>query len=636
MIFKRLFNWLKLKSISPQTLYRNRLFIERDSKTRRVMSNFGLTFRNSKWSDYTLNNVSLQSVERAKRLTIYLISTLATLTLILTTDLLSYLNVEVIGLQSCKESVWLFYDYSTLTLMLMFTSYRAVLSSSILYVYDNVMIKILRTSTNPKAPTWPSQTDTNIKTVLTSREENKITIPLQLQRLLATTALTLPSDNSLFQKNLLMELYKTPKTSESYLSTLTFYKTLFLTTDYLIQTKSSSTINSLPQDTMLSFRYWKLLMINDFQPHFNIILNFLLQNKNNQLLTPSRTTGFNKLDTSNWDLVRCETEISKKLSNKVWSNGSFYYSSLDMNKLNFLSTNAATYTLWDNTIQQQTKFFKWMRWLYRYNILHRNVINYSHKVTNVKKLLSSGFFSSNLTKSNLWASNLVNSQGGNDLLVTTWSSLYGDLFKNNSCSSNNQHLSPLINGSSSLNNLNFYEQSYFFYLHRFDNFNTLGNLLVSSNYSPINSKINNGDSVSPKNVSNSTVLDLSLRSFSLVNKPFLTQSLSTNNQTILSKLSKSRSKSLNSSEVFMLESSKNFLTDSSNIDTLLNLTEVSKSNSTKLPYFSHIPSQLNSKDLWSWNLSDSRKTNQLPYTFLYLDALYTSDLGLISKFFTKK
>jgi hypothetical protein len=86
----------------------------------------------------------------------------------------------------------------------------------------------------------------------------------------------------------------------------------------------------------------------------------------------------------------------------------------------------------------------------------------------------------------------------------------------------------------------------------------------------------------------------------------------------------------------MLESSKNFLTDSSNIDTLLNLTEVSKSNSTKLPYFSHIPSQLNSKDLWSWNLSDSRKTNQLPYTFLYLDALYTSDLGLLSKFFTKK
>jgi hypothetical protein len=86
----------------------------------------------------------------------------------------------------------------------------------------------------------------------------------------------------------------------------------------------------------------------------------------------------------------------------------------------------------------------------------------------------------------------------------------------------------------------------------------------------------------------------------------------------------------------MLESSKNFLTDSSNIDTLLNLTEVSKSNVSNLPYFSHTPNSLCSNNLWSWNTTSSKKTKQVPYTFLYIDALYTADLGLKAKFFTKK
>ena len=37
---------------------RNRFFIERDSKNRRIMTNFGLTFRNSKWASFTQTNLS--------------------------------------------------------------------------------------------------------------------------------------------------------------------------------------------------------------------------------------------------------------------------------------------------------------------------------------------------------------------------------------------------------------------------------------------------------------------------------------------------------------------------------------------------------------------------------------------------
>nr|AEV66645.1 ccmF_ii [Oxytricha trifallax] len=59
MLFFKLYNWLKYKTLPSSFLFKNRLFIERDSKHRKIMNNFGLVFRNSKWSDYANNNVTL-------------------------------------------------------------------------------------------------------------------------------------------------------------------------------------------------------------------------------------------------------------------------------------------------------------------------------------------------------------------------------------------------------------------------------------------------------------------------------------------------------------------------------------------------------------------------------------------------
>ena len=59
MIFRRLYNWLKLKMLPPSISFKNRLYIERDSKTRRITSNLGLTFRNSKWTNYNRTDINL-------------------------------------------------------------------------------------------------------------------------------------------------------------------------------------------------------------------------------------------------------------------------------------------------------------------------------------------------------------------------------------------------------------------------------------------------------------------------------------------------------------------------------------------------------------------------------------------------
>ena len=57
MLFSRVYNWIKYKTLPPSVLFLNRLFVERDSKHRCVLSNLGLTFRNSKWSMYARTNV---------------------------------------------------------------------------------------------------------------------------------------------------------------------------------------------------------------------------------------------------------------------------------------------------------------------------------------------------------------------------------------------------------------------------------------------------------------------------------------------------------------------------------------------------------------------------------------------------
>ena len=68
MLFKSLFNWIKYKTLPPSILFKNRLFIERDVKHRRIQTVLGLTFRNSKWSSYSRPNLSVKLTEDYTRL----------------------------------------------------------------------------------------------------------------------------------------------------------------------------------------------------------------------------------------------------------------------------------------------------------------------------------------------------------------------------------------------------------------------------------------------------------------------------------------------------------------------------------------------------------------------------------------
>jgi hypothetical protein len=87
-------------------------------------------------------------------------------------------------------------------------------------------------------------------------------------------------------------------------------------------------------------------------------------------------------------------------SNFTNSNGLFYITELSNSNLNFIinqpeALNASTYLNRQGTIANN------LRWAYRYNVLHRRTTINSHKITEVKRLLSGGFFTSDISSNNL-------------------------------------------------------------------------------------------------------------------------------------------------------------------------------------------------------------------------------------------
>jgi hypothetical protein len=164
--------------------------------------------------------------------------------------------------------------------------------------------------------------------------------------------------------------------------------------------------------------------------------------------------------------------------------------------------------------------------------------------------------------------------------------LYGASFAS---SSSNLTTTPLSGSGLTSNNLTllkFYEQSYFFYLHRFELTSTLPHLTINSQFKlaalPKNTFTGSKQSTSDLR----TPLNYTLQSYTLTNtdfKPydtFIIPSAST------SRVDEARENNFNYSEPILLEARKGYLADRTQVDTLLNLLETFKADIQSAPYFS--------------------------------------------------
>jgi len=161
-----------------------------------------------------------------------------------------------------------------------------------------------------------------------------------------------------------------------------------------------------------------------------------------------------------------------KISHRELS-GLFYLNTLNyqtLNNFNFVPELQLS-TL---NVLNQSNVSKILRWSYRYSLLHRKTLVNSHKLTASKKLLGPGFFDSTSTKTNLWFSDTFSREGDSKLstplksIATYWNMMYrvNLLYPDKN----------LLGGKSfkdlgdNFDLLDYYESSFHFFIKRADSF----------------------------------------------------------------------------------------------------------------------------------------------------------------------
>ena len=426
MLFSKVFNWLRYKTLPPSFLFLNRLFLERDSKHRRVMSNLGLTFRNSKWSPYARTNVTIADKRTYLNLALTLFGLLVALVFTLNFSSLydsSWIQTRLAGL------LWFITD-ADLYLK------TALTSSFICLVHTSLMSLKAKVS-----PFNEALVDSSPTTTIANPGVRSLT---RRHKSLLYVWLT---------NNLESEQFDNLYDAKSSLSPA-LYKSIFSLSFLLNQ---SASVHSNPQ----------LETRSALAPSSNLqmlSLEFeIFRSRDNSHQTQSFNT------TANWSLSSIHTELSLTNPEITTPKGLFYMPDFSTAQLNRVVNSLPELSPLKTSVDNQLTLIRWNRWLYKYSVLHRSSIKAAARITDAKKLLNTGFYDSSLFSRNLWASPTLGASSEGEtvaLLGSLHRSLYGDY--RNLYQISSPTLVPGSNylATSNVKLLNFYESSYYWWAQR--------------------------------------------------------------------------------------------------------------------------------------------------------------------------
>jgi len=479
LLFQRLYNWIKYKTLPPSFLFKNRLFIERDSKHRRILSNFGLSFRNSKWSNYETYNIKSHFKSYYYK---FLISLFLILMLILIV-----LNFNKYYIFSYVFNSISFFFWIGIDSLDYYLSFLIWIVSLIISLFFNLIYSYFFFNNFSQNTITTNKNNNNVNLNLSLLDKKSTFVAKNDLNLILYSWLTnsrsLNSSNNL----ILEKLFENKLNNKNWNNNFDFFIKLYKLSFYisLLSEKNNSFYlnNSVNFFTNNSFRgnYYPFIyffnnnkMINN---NSSLILNYFLKNYNNYYftkLTGSSSTKYLKTK-NNWNLYNFNQEIEKFPFLLKFKNNFFLINNFNHQQLNNLILNFNELWVLNSSFKNQIISAKWNRWLYRYSILHRKILKNSHKLTLTKKLLNSGFYESKIFNKNIWATEHLNKINQSDYFSSIFNSHYLNLFNKKSIS--NYNYKSIINNNdlqtNSLQLLNFYENSYFQYLKRFYNFNTI-------------------------------------------------------------------------------------------------------------------------------------------------------------------
>lgn len=607
-MFKRLYNWLKLKTLPSSILFKNRLFVERDSKHRRIMSNFGLTFRNSKWSDYAIKNITDNSITSFARLVRNFITLVILIALLFSHSY--YYNYSLIY-NNIAYLLWSFLEDTNYFLAYSFWSLTFTVSFFIHTIYNSVFSTLydIDKSTNMLKST----------PVLNEFLNKSYKAPKDLRSPIFVAFLT-NSNNYTNQNTLLENLFHTETPNHFWNDFNKSFKNLYSTSYNLSNFKTTFYFNST----------------SSVHPTLDLLMSDNLSVLNNDSCicnnTPSnRTTDTNK----SWNLYSFYAETNKYNNLITGKKNLFYLNNLNFNTLSNLSSNGSELLNLSQSLIDQTKVIKWNRWLYRYNILHRKTIKNSHKLTMVKKLISTGFYDTSLMSNNVWASSFFSKTSKSllhkptlDLLHSQFNLLYKDTFTNKQPLSNNFNELNLTSPNNPLNMLSYFEKSYFWFVKRFYLFNTLNTNSIASGVTLNQSLLMLNNEENLGNTYNKHFLILS----NLVKSPQLTNG-TLNPNYFLTNFTNSTSlqTNLNSKDLTLVVNDL----DTFNVDNLEILSNISNLNSTigtDLVFFNfnlYSNKPLNTKLNFINSTNHTKVNTHLTTTFLNSDLKLLTDLYIL-------
>ena len=468
MLFTRLYNWIKYKTLPPSVLFLNRLFVERDSKHRRVTSNLGLTFRNSKWSTYARTNINVSS--RTSYIFTLLKAALAFSSLVALFYFTSYFYTSPLN-SVVYTTLWFLFDADVYL--------KLIFSSSLLCSFQLFASTLLNAAFNTLFGV------TAVATVKENTAGSQISIPKRLHKPIFYASLVNGTYSDDYSN--LFNLSTSSNHAETHLDLFTnLYKS-----SHAINLVSSSADDLRCALQSLSTTSSNMGTQSDLSSSSTLNFNLLTLDYDLFNRTSPNSSSFSQ-ETTQWVIGSIHTELTRNNFELQTVNGLFYLPNFSYSKLNRLSLLFPEASNFRNSVTDQLKVIQWNRWIYKYNILHRSLLKTASSITFTKRLLSSGFYNSSLLTNNIWAASAVNSEQLNpQSFGDITRSIYGDSYKLSRSTSPLLRPTPGFYNSNALNSLKFYEISYHWFIQRFYQLNTL-----NTNHVQLAKSLNSGSGLS--------------------------------------------------------------------------------------------------------------------------------------------
>lgn len=472
-MLKSIYNWIRYKTITPSFYARNRLFIERGDKHRRIFSNLGLVFRNSKWASYVKENLSYSSY--SSTLSSWRNTLVIAFLLVLSVLTPSYIWPTELQDWSLAQIWYLVDEFARTSLLVLFTLYWNITQQ-----FEELLNFLLNV---PK-----ESTSADSKFVTKNQKSNKLT-----KRDKKDLVYRLTNSPRFSDDKFLKSFYQSSKSS--------LYKDLFTT--YTKVFNPSTVTNNYSHSNL-----WQVYNLESTRHNIKSLNSSLppvlrLNTPGNEASRTSANPSMWLLNhTTQWSLDRIvSSSTTSNYKNSVI--GQYVLSSRDLSQSYTSSVKSPLLLPLTPSLKEQTNWIKVSRWLSRYSILHRRTIADSHKLTMSKRLIGSGFYDSSLDTLNINNSSVK-------ALSSDWASLYQSLFSQSYGNFFNPYTNNLLTSSKKTTELtpkfthllSFHEDSLSWVTKRFYLFNNL-----STNSNQYNLKLNLNSLKSSRSVTSEQNID---------------------------------------------------------------------------------------------------------------------------------